>query len=610
MKQWTTTQDFINNGKIPSSATAGFIVQTEGFNNKGDGGGASWKFTGVTGQAPSQTPAQLGDVKLTDASGNEWCLVINGAVFVESLGFVGVGDETKTIAAAFAGVPSGATVTCQKKYAFTSGVHFINDKSMTIDLKGSDVTTLSGNSFIWAEGSYSKQQSVVSLTETTVTVTDGSVYSVGDVFKITSEDEHRDFWVAGRFLGQFAIITDVSGNVLTLDRDIIDWDYYLTNIICGVLNDYRVDIKNVNISPEVSASDHPALITQLNLMKPKLVNINVSKTKDAGMLQASCYLPLNANCSGRDLLDSSGTNNFGYAVELSSCEGAIIYGLRVNKCRHAYTNNAASSSTGANLRCGYQTNTIVINGICHNATSGGWDTHPGAINTRFIDCQAFNCDNFGQVRARETKFINPYGRGNSRAILATTGKNPSTVNPVSGMLIQGADIDSQGTLVEYYLQSGTTIADTDVATITIRGGFYSARNGGYRGWLVESRANPMVLTIEGLRAFVSALNTDLMVLMAEKAGNITNLRNLEINVTSSPLSAAGFKLARPLGDITVFNNEAYIENITFKGAGLVNNSIIVAELMDAYINNVRSTDLGTGVMTDIVAGTRQTWVSV
>lgn len=74
MKQWTTTQDFINNGKIPASATAGFIVQTEGYSSKGDGGGAQWRFTGVTGQAPSQTPTQLGDAKLTDASGNEFKL--------------------------------------------------------------------------------------------------------------------------------------------------------------------------------------------------------------------------------------------------------------------------------------------------------------------------------------------------------------------------------------------------------------------------------------------------------------------------------------------------------------------------------------------------------
>ena len=87
MKQWTTTEDFIANGKIPSSAQAGFIVETEGYYSKGDGGGASWRFTGVTGQTASQSPSQLGDALLTDASGNQWGLVVTrGAIDARALG--------------------------------------------------------------------------------------------------------------------------------------------------------------------------------------------------------------------------------------------------------------------------------------------------------------------------------------------------------------------------------------------------------------------------------------------------------------------------------------------------------------------------------------------
>ena len=79
MKQWTTTQDFINNGKIPSSAVAGFIVQTEGYTTKGDGGGAQWKFTGVTGQTPSQSPLQLGLALINDSAGNQFELLPSDA---------------------------------------------------------------------------------------------------------------------------------------------------------------------------------------------------------------------------------------------------------------------------------------------------------------------------------------------------------------------------------------------------------------------------------------------------------------------------------------------------------------------------------------------------
>jgi len=102
MKQWTITQDFINNGKIPSSAQAGFIVETEGYYSKGDGGGAQWRFTGVTGQTPSQNPAQLGDAKLTDASGNEFALLFKSEINVRVLGASNDGtDEKNTLIAGF-----------------------------------------------------------------------------------------------------------------------------------------------------------------------------------------------------------------------------------------------------------------------------------------------------------------------------------------------------------------------------------------------------------------------------------------------------------------------------------------------------------------------------
>lgn len=70
-----TTVDLINNLKFSGAATADLIAETDGFTTKGDGGGAQWKLNGVTGQTVSQTPAQLGDALLNDASGNQWSLV-------------------------------------------------------------------------------------------------------------------------------------------------------------------------------------------------------------------------------------------------------------------------------------------------------------------------------------------------------------------------------------------------------------------------------------------------------------------------------------------------------------------------------------------------------
>lgn len=67
---WSTTSDFITNGKLPQASVKD-ILETEGFTTEGDGGSAQWELTATTGAA-SQTPAQLGNALLNDASGNQW----------------------------------------------------------------------------------------------------------------------------------------------------------------------------------------------------------------------------------------------------------------------------------------------------------------------------------------------------------------------------------------------------------------------------------------------------------------------------------------------------------------------------------------------------------
>ena len=73
---------------IASSATftASTTIPTSGFFTSGDGGGGSWIQNGVTGQTPSQTPAQIGDILLNDANGVQWELSYSGTVESQSVG--------------------------------------------------------------------------------------------------------------------------------------------------------------------------------------------------------------------------------------------------------------------------------------------------------------------------------------------------------------------------------------------------------------------------------------------------------------------------------------------------------------------------------------------
>lgn len=78
-----TTLQLIN---LDFSLPQGTVISTSGYNSSGDEGAASWFATGVTGEAPSESPATRGTGELTDATGRAWRLVANGLVTIDSVG--------------------------------------------------------------------------------------------------------------------------------------------------------------------------------------------------------------------------------------------------------------------------------------------------------------------------------------------------------------------------------------------------------------------------------------------------------------------------------------------------------------------------------------------
>ena len=84
-----TTLELISNfrGFTNTAVGEGTIVETLGYSTIGDGGGAQWKRTGNLLTA-SQSPAQLGDARLSDKGSNEWALASN-PISIEMLGATG-----------------------------------------------------------------------------------------------------------------------------------------------------------------------------------------------------------------------------------------------------------------------------------------------------------------------------------------------------------------------------------------------------------------------------------------------------------------------------------------------------------------------------------------
>lgn len=92
-----TTTELINSSEgYPLEA----VIKTTGYTTAGDGGGAEWIQNGVYAQTASQSPVDLVDGLLNDASGNQWVLVSKIKINPAWLGAVENQDSSASLNAA------------------------------------------------------------------------------------------------------------------------------------------------------------------------------------------------------------------------------------------------------------------------------------------------------------------------------------------------------------------------------------------------------------------------------------------------------------------------------------------------------------------------------
>lgn len=85
MNKFDTTLSFINSHVRATGYTVNDTIEMEGFTNKGDLGAGRWRATGLIITA-SQTPLLLDDIRMSDASGNEFKLDAVGVIDLNVLG--------------------------------------------------------------------------------------------------------------------------------------------------------------------------------------------------------------------------------------------------------------------------------------------------------------------------------------------------------------------------------------------------------------------------------------------------------------------------------------------------------------------------------------------
>lgn len=85
MKRFSTTLGFINSHVQSAGFPAGEVIETHGYTTSGDRGLGKWAATGNV-IAPSQTVLDTNDIKISDASGNEFELIHSTIIDLNVLG--------------------------------------------------------------------------------------------------------------------------------------------------------------------------------------------------------------------------------------------------------------------------------------------------------------------------------------------------------------------------------------------------------------------------------------------------------------------------------------------------------------------------------------------
>jgi len=147
MRKFDTTLAFINSHERPSGYAAGENIQTNGYTTQGDRGGAIWAATGSV-IAVSQDVIDLNDIKMSDASGNEFSLVGAGVIDLNALGGTSVAFQNIATAAGLTFVQNlstdgGGTITENTDIATggqtlfsTPVVYVIGNNSLSVFIEG------------------------------------------------------------------------------------------------------------------------------------------------------------------------------------------------------------------------------------------------------------------------------------------------------------------------------------------------------------------------------------------------------------------------------------------------------------------------------------------
>jgi hypothetical protein len=205
--------------------------------------------------------------------------------------------------------------------------------------------------------------------------------------------------------GEFVKIQDITGDVVTFWSP-LEHSYLTANTakLMNVTLQEGVAFENLVIEMDPTATVNNSNSFQEMfaldlrwLLNPRIDNITIKDAVHAGVCLHGCVDAKISNLTGlyfgsattgsADPTASDGTPGYGYGIREDGLNvGLLASGLLFDACRHGYTSIAGYTSADR-LNYGWNTGSVISNGIHRNARNMGWDTHWAGSRTMFANLQ-------------------------------------------------------------------------------------------------------------------------------------------------------------------------------------------------------------------------------
>lgn len=295
----------------------------------------------------------------------------------------GVTDDTTSMQALLDAVPDGSTITAPPGAVYRSAGWVVPPgKSLHLDFKDATLLKITDAPIVKAEGVWDVEQSVggvdTNMARSTVTVTDGSVFSPGDIVKVVADEAFLPSVSEKRLgsPGEFAIVTSVDGNAVDVSPRF--YDEYTTNIRIFRAQPYKftLNFKNADWGPGGGNVEWNQPMFQCVSMIGSEITGHVTRAPSTVFEMRGCLEP-----TVRGSVDYA-PGATGYLIADHNSTGGQYYILS-RECRHAFTDSGSSNEYNDDPSRYGRSMRASIYGASNGGTGAVFDTHSSGFGHSF-----------------------------------------------------------------------------------------------------------------------------------------------------------------------------------------------------------------------------------